>query len=178
MKAPTGIPATYEAHLKLMFDLLALAFQTDSTRIASFILAHDGSNRAYPTLGVSEGHHELSHHGGSEEKKAKIAKINRFHLEQFAYFIQRLNATREGDGSLLDQCMVVYGSGIADGNSHAHHDLPVVVAGRGGGALRPGRHLKFSKNTPMANLYLSMLDAHGSAVERLGDSTGRLKDLV
>jgi hypothetical protein len=178
MKAPTGIPPTYEAHLRLMFDLLVLAFQTDTTRIATFMLAHDGSNRAYPFIGVSDGHHELSHHGGSEEKKARIAKINRFHLEQFAYFVQRLQAVREGEGSMLDQCMIAYGSGIADGNSHAHHDLPVLLAGRGGGTFRTGRHVKHPKNTPMANLYLSMLEAAGAPTERLGDSTGRLKSLA
>ncbi len=177
MDVPVGIPETYEKHVRLMFDLLVLAFQTDSTRVASFIMAHDGSNRPYPFLGVSEGHHDLSHHGGSEEKKAKIAKINRFHMEQFAYFVERLRSLPEGEGTLLDQCMVVYGSGIADGNSHAHHDLPVVVAGRGGGAVRTGRHVRYPKDTPMTNLYLSMLDAVGAPVERLGDSTGRLKDL-
>lgn len=178
MKAPTGVPPTYEAHLRLMFDLLALAFQTDSTRIATFMMAHDGSNRAYPFIGVPDGHHELSHHGGSDEKKARIAKINRFHLEQFAYFIQRLKTTPEGEGSLLDQCMVVYGSGIADGNSHAHHDLPVLMAGRGGGAIRTGRHVKHPANTPMANLFLSILDTAGAPTERIGDSTGRLKTLA
>lgn len=177
-QAPAGIPDTYEKHVRLMYDLLVLAFQTDSTRIGTFIMAHDGSNRPYPFIGVSEGHHDLSHHGGDKEKQAKIGKINRFHMEQFAYFVERLKSIPEGDDTLLDHCTIVYGSGIADGNSHAHHDLPVVVAGRGGGAIRPGRHVQYSKNTPMANLYLSMLDAVGAPVERLGDSTGRLKDLA
>lgn len=178
MQAPTGIPDTYEKHLRLMYDLLVLAFQTDSTRISSFIMAHDGSNRAYPFIGVSEGHHDLSHHGGSEEKLAKIAKINRFHMDQFAYFLERLKGVREGEGTLLDRCTLVYGSGIADGNSHAHHDLPVLVAGRGGGTIRTGRHVRYAKDTPMANLFLHLLDGMGVSVDRFGDSSGRLKDLA
>ena len=176
-KKPTGIPKEYAQHVQLMYDLLALAFQTDTTRISTFIMAHDGSNRPYPFLGVSEGHHDLSHHGGNEEKKKKIAKINQFHVEQFAYFLQKLKATKEGEGTLLDNCMIVYGSGIADGNAHAHHDLPVLLAGKGGGAFKSGRHLKFPKDTPMTNLYLSMLDNVGVSTERLGDSSGKLAGL-
>jgi hypothetical protein len=129
---PTGIPKNYEEHLKLMFDLLALAFQTDTTRISSFIMAHDGSNRQYANIGVRDGHHELSHHGGDEEKKAKIAKINRFHATQFAYFLDKLSSIQEGDGTLLDNCMIVYGSGLGDGNRHNHDNLPVLLAGKGG----------------------------------------------
>ena len=172
---PSGVPESYERHVDLMFDLLTLAFQTDSTRIATFILAHDGSNRPYPFLGVSEGHHDLSHHGNDEKKKQKIAKINRFHLERFARFIGRLKSTREGEGSLLDHCMVVYGAAIGDGNAHNHDELPVVLAGRGGGTFETGRHLRFARNTPMANLYLSMLDRVGAPVPRLGDSTELLR---
>lgn len=175
---PGGIPDTYEQHLRLMFDLLALAFQTDSTRIASFILAHDGSNRPYPSLGVREGHHDLSHHGNDEEKKQKIAKINRFHMAQFAYFLGRLKATQEGESSLLDHCMVVYGAAISDGNRHNHNDLPVILAGRGGGTLLTDRHVRYAKDTPMSNLYLSMLDRVGAPAERLGDSSGRLAQLA
>lgn len=174
---PGGIPGTYAEHIRLMFDLQALAFQTDSTRIASFILAHDGSNRPYPFLGVSEGHHDLSHHGNDEEKKKKIAKINRFHVEQFAGFLQRLKATPEGDGTLLDQCLIVYGGAISDGNRHNHDDLPVLLAGRGGGSVDPGRHVRYPRNTPMANLFLSLLDRVGAPVDRFGDSTGRLAQL-
>jgi hypothetical protein len=171
---PSGVPETYAEHLQLMFDLLALAFQTDSTRIATFILAHDGSNRPYPFLGVREGHHDLSHHGNDEEKKKKIARINRFHLEQFARFVGRLKAIPEGDGSLLDHSMIVYGAAISDGNRHNHNDLPVLLAGRGGGTLDTGRHVRHPDNTPMANLFLSLLDRMGTPVERLGDSTGPL----
>jgi hypothetical protein len=174
---PSGIPDTYAGHLQLMFDLLALAFQTDSTRIASFILAHDGSNRPYPALGVREGHHDLSHHGNDEEKKQKIARINRFHLEQFARFVGRLKSMNEGEGSVLDQCMVVYGGAISDGNRHNHNDLPVLLAGRGGGTLESGRHVRYADNTPMANLYLSLLERMGAPVPRLGDSTSPLDRL-
>ena len=174
---PKGIPKDYEQHIRLMYDLLALAFQTDSTRISTFIVAHDGSNRPYPFIGVSDGHHDLSHHGGKEEKKSKIAKINRFHITQFAYFLQKLKAVKEGEGTLLDNCMIVYGSGIGDGNRHNHNDLPVLLAGHGGGSLQPGRHVKFERDTPMANLYLSMMERVGAPTERLGDSTGLLKNI-
>lgn len=174
---PEGTPSNYQEHLKLMYDLMVLAFQTDTTRVASFIAAHDGSNRPYPFIGVTDGHHDLSHHGNDEDKKKKIAKINRFHMEQFAYFLKRLRETREGEGSLMDNCMIVYGSGIADGNAHAHNDLPVLLCGGGGGTLTPGRHVRVSKETPMANLFLEMMDRMGVQQERFGDSTGRLSEL-
>jgi len=174
---PRGVPRSYEEHVKLQFDLLALAFQTDTTRISSFIMAHDGSNRQYPFIGVRDGHHDLSHHGGDEEKKSKIAKINRFHATQFAYFINKLKSIKEGEGTLLDNCMVVYGSGLGDGNRHNHDNLPVVLAGKGGGTIQTGRHLRFEKETPMANLFLSMLDRVGAPTERIGDSTGLLPQL-
>lgn len=174
---PEGVPPSYEDHMRLMFDLLVLAFQTDSTRVASFIMAHDGSNRPYPFIGVSEGHHDISHHGNDEEKKKKIAKINRFHIAQFAYFLEKLKSVKEGNGTLLDHCMIVYGSGISDGNRHTHHDLPVLLAGRGGGTLTPGRHIRYPKDTPMANLYLSLLDRLEVPCARLGDSTGLLQGL-
>ncbi|HAB17602.1 MAG TPA: DUF1552 domain-containing protein [Verrucomicrobiota bacterium] len=174
---PEGTPADYADHIKLMYDVMVLAFQTDTTRVASFIVAHDGSNRPYPFIGVKDGHHDLSHHGNDEEKKAQIAKINRFHVEQFAYFIKRLGETREGNGSLLDNCMIAYGSGIADGNAHAHSDLPVLLCGSGGGTITPGRHVRVPKETPMANLFLEMMDRMGVRQERFGDSTGRLAEL-
>ncbi|MGH8245405.1 MAG: DUF1552 domain-containing protein, partial [Gammaproteobacteria bacterium] len=177
--APTGIPQDYAQHIRLMYDLMTLAFRTDTTRISTFMVAHDGSNRQHPFIGVSEGHHDLSHHGGAEETKQKIAKINRFHMEQFAYFLQKLESIKEGDGSLLDSCMITYGSGLGDGNRHNHDDLPVLVAGRGGGTIRTGRHMRLEREreTPMANLYLSMLEGVGVKVDRLGDSTGKLDGL-
>ncbi len=175
---PSGVPKSYEEQLKLMFDLLVLAFQTDTTRISTFILAHDGSNRQYPFVGVREGHHDLSHHGGDEEKKAKIARINRFHITQFAYFLDKLKGVKEGEGKLLDNCMIVYGSGLGDGNRHNHDDLPVLLAGKAGGTIRTGRHVRLESETPMANLFLSMLDRVGASMERIGDSTGMLPQLL
>ena len=174
---PTGIPRDNEQHLRLMFDLMTLAFQTDTTRIATFLLAHDGSNRAYPSIGVSEGHHDLSHHGDDETKKQKIAKINHFHAEQFAYFLEKLKMAKEDGGSLLDNCMIVYGGGISDGNRHNHDNLPIILAGGGGGTLQPGRHVCFDRETPMTNLYLSLLDRMGVHAERVGDSTGKLENI-
>jgi hypothetical protein len=171
---PEGIPADYAQHVRLMLDIMALAFQTDSTRIATFIVAHDGSNRSYPAIGVADGHHDLSHHGGNKEKKEKIARINQFHMQQFAWFLERLKSVREGEGTLLDNCMIVYGSGISDGDAHAHNDLPVIMAGRGAGTLNPGRHVRYPKDTPMTNLYLSMLERMDVKEERFGDSTGKL----
>jgi hypothetical protein len=175
---PTAIPKEYAQHIRVMYDLLALAFQTDTTRLSTFMIAHDGSNRSYPFIGVSDGHHDLSHHGGNAEKKKKIATINQFHVSEFAYFLDKLKSIQEGDGTLLDQCMIVYGSGISDGDAHAHHDLPVLLAGKGGGTLAPGRHLRFERNTPLTNLYLAMLDRLGVPADRIGDSTGRLPGLV
>jgi len=175
---PTGIPKDYEQHVRLMYDLLTLALQTDQTRIASFIMAHDGSNRNYPSIGVSDGHHDLSHHGNDTVKKQKIAKINQFHITQFGYFVQKLKSIKEGEGTLLDNCMIVYGSGIGDGNAHNHDELPVLVAGKGGGTIQTGRHIRYPRNTPMTNLYVSMLEGLGVHTERIGDSTGRLPNLA
>ncbi|HVX83275.1 MAG TPA: DUF1552 domain-containing protein [Phycisphaerae bacterium] len=163
----------YEQHLRLMFDLMALAFQTDSTRISTFIMAHDGSNRPYPQIGVSDGHHDLSHHRNDEHKKALIAKINAFHTTQLAYFLNKLKSIKEGDGNLLDNSMICYGSAISDGNQHLHSNLPVLLAGRGGGTLTPGRHVKFDDGTPMANLYVSLLNRLGVSAKKFGDSSGR-----
>jgi hypothetical protein len=174
---PEGIPKERDQHMRLMFDLLALAFQTDTTRIATYIIAHDGDNRPYPMVGVAEGHHDLSHHGNDETKKQKIARINRFHTTQFAYFLEKLKSVREGEGTLLDNCMIVYGGAIADGNAHNHDNLPVLLAGRGGGSLRGGRHVKLGRETPMTNLYLSLLDRMGVPADRVGDSTGKLDDI-
>ncbi len=174
---PTGIPKEFQQHARLMYDLMAIAFQTDTTRVATFITRHDGDNNPYPLIGVSEGHHDLSHHGGDEAKKEKIAKINRYHIEQFAYFLDRLKSVKEGEGTLLDNCMIVYGGAIGDGNRHNHDNLPILLAGRGGGTLSPGRHLKLEKETPMTNLYLAMLDRMGVKAERVGDSTGKMDNV-
>ena len=174
---PTGIPKQYEQHLGLMYDMMALAFQSDSTRVATFITAHDGDDRPYPFIGVSDGHHTLSHHQNDQAKKEKIAKINHFHMEQFARFLTKLKSIKEGEGTLLDNCMIVYGGAIGDGNRHNHDNLPILLAGQGGGTLTPARHVKLGKETPMTNLYLSMLDRMGVAAQRVGDSTGKLEDV-
>ena len=174
---PTGIPKQYELHLGLMYDMMTLAFQSDSTRVATFITAHDGDDRPYPFIGVSDGHHTLSHHQNDQAKKEKIAKINHFHMEQFACFLTRLKSIKEGEGTLLDNCMIVYGGAIGDGNRHNHDNLPILLAGQGGGTLTPARHVKLGKETPMTNLYLSMLDRMGVAAQRVGDSTGKLEDV-
>lgn len=176
--APSGIPEDYATHIRLMYDLLALAFQGDLTRVATFVVANEGSNRSYPFIGVADGHHDLSHHGGDPKKHEKIREINRFHVTHLAYFLEKLKGISEGEKSLLDNSMIVYGSGIGDGNAHNHDNLPIVLAGRGGDTIRSGRHLKLDKETPLNNLFLSMLDRVDSPVEALGDSTGRLEGLV
>jgi len=177
MARPEGPPERYEEHLRILADMLVLAFLTDSTRVSTCVFANEGSNKSYSFIDVPEGHHDLSHHGKNTEKQAKIQRINRFHVEQLAYLLEKLDKTREGEGSLLDRCMIVYGSGIGDGDRHNHDDLPILVAGGGGGALKPGRHVVHPKGTPLTNLYLSMLDGLGCPAPRLGDSTGRLADI-
>ncbi len=173
-----GVPSNYRDHLRLMADLLTLAFQGDLTRVATFVFANEGSNRAYRIIEVSEGHHDLSHHQNNQEKLGKIGQINQFHIEQFAYLLGRLRAIPEGNGNLLDNCMIVYGSGNGDGNRHNHDDLPILLAGKGGGILTTGRHLRFPRETPITNLFLSLLDRMGASVPVLGDSTGRLGQLA
>ncbi len=175
--APTSIPAVYEEHIRLMCDLLVLAFQADCTRVATFVLANEASNKPYPFVQVPEGHHDLSHHGGDAAKQAKLRQINLFHTRQLAYLLERLNQTPEGDGTLLDHSMIAYGSGIHDGNAHNHEDLPIILAGGGCGTLSPGRHIRFEKETPLNNLWLSMLNRMEITVEKLGDSTGTLASL-
>lgn len=174
---PAGVPPEYADHIRLMYDLLALAFQADLTRVSTFVHADEGSNRSYAFIGVSEGHHDLSHHAGDKEKQAKISKINQFHASHLAYFLKKLKDTPEGDGNLLDHAMIAYGSAIGDGNRHNHDDLPILVAGRGCGTLAPGRHLRYEKETPLNNLWLSMLDRLGAHVDRLGDGNGLLPEL-
>ena len=175
---PAGIPVAFADHVKLMFDLQVVAFQTDLTRITTFMLGREGSNRTYREIDVPYAHHGLTHHQGDKDKIRQIARINRFHIEQFAYFLGKLKSTQDGDGTLLDHSIVVYGSGLADGNKHTHHDLPVLVAGRGGGALHPGRHVRYPDETPMTNLYLSALDIVGVPPESVGDSHGKLQHLA
>ncbi len=173
-----GVPAKYEDHIRLMGDMLVLAFQTDSTRVATFLLAHDGSNRSFKDEGVSDGHHNLSHHQSDPEKLEKIAKIDQFYVRQLAWFLKRMRETKDRDGrTLLDNSMIVYCSGLGDGNAHSHSDLPVILAGRGGGAFHPGQHLDPVSGTPMNNLYVTMLNTMGVKVDSFGDSTGMLKNV-
>jgi len=175
MAAPeVGVPADLGEHARMMIDLLALAFQTDSTRVATLLMALEQSPRAYPEIGIPEAHHGLTHHQGDKEKIAKVTEINRFHMKQFAYLIEKFKATPDGDGTLLDHSMVTYGSGLSDGNAHDHANLPLVLAGRGCGTVRPGRFVRHANETPMANLFIAMLDRIGVPVETLGDGTGRL----
>jgi hypothetical protein len=173
--APVGAPKEMSEHAKLMADLMVLAFQADVTRVCTFVLANEGSNRPYPFIGVNDGHHDLSHHANDAAKKAKIREINKFHATQLAYLLGRLKGIKEGDGTLLDHSMIAYGSGNSDGNRHNHDDLPVILAGGGNGTINTGRHVKLAKETPVANLWTSMLDRMDVKVEALGDSTGRLK---
>lgn len=175
--APTAIPGSTQEHIRMMFDLLLLAFQTDSTRVATFLMAHDGSNRSFPEIGVPDAHHNISHHQNNPEKLAKIAKIDHFYMQQFAWFLQRMKESQEGGKSLLDTSMIVYGGGISDGNTHDHDRLPVILAGRANGKLNPGRHINLKDKVPMTNLYLAMLDRMGVKAERIGDSTGVLGDV-
>lgn len=173
--APEGIPTAYDEYIKLMYEMMALAFETDSTRVATMLLAHDGSNRVFPEIGVAEGHHSLSHHRDDPDMIRKVELIDRFYATQFANFLSRLESKKDLDGnSILHNSMIVYGCGNSDGNRHTHTELPVVLAGNGGGRLQAGQHLK-TPATPMCNLYLSMLDQMGvPSLDRFGDSTGRL----
>jgi hypothetical protein len=177
LNSPAGIPDNYREHLRLMFDMMVLAFQSDSTRISSFLLAHDGSNRSFRDIGVPEGHHALSHHKNDPEKITKLAKIDHFYSEQFAYLMNKLSNTKEVDGSrLIDHCMIVFGGGISDGNRHRHSDLPVLLAGGSSHGLKTGRHVDF-ESVPMTNLYLGLLDRVGVQASQVGDSTGILTDI-
>lgn len=173
---PNGIPKSYEAHMKAMFDVMALAFKTDSTRIASFMLSNEGSNRSFKNLGISGGHHAISHHRNNAQKLEEIAKIDQFYTEQLAYFLHNLKQTKEGPNgeSVLDNTMIVYGSCIGDGNRHNHNDLPIILAGGGAGKLKTNRHIKADSGTPLTNLYLSLLENMDVSAKRIGDSTGVL----
>jgi hypothetical protein len=177
IEKPAGIPIAFAEYLKLMFDLQIVAFQTDLTRVATLMIGREGSLRVYPEIGVPDPHHPLTHHRGDREWIERVAKINCYHVELFAYLIGKLKGTEDGDGTLLDHSMVVYGSGLCDGNRHTHEDLPVVLLGRGDGSLKPGRHVVYKPGTPMTNLYMALLDRMGVAPESIGDSTGKVEHL-
>lgn len=174
---PVGVPAAYADHARLMFDLQVLAMQGDVTRVITFQLARETSNRTYPETGVSDPHHPLSHHGNDPEKIARMAKINAFHVSLFAEFLQKLKATPEGNGNLLDHSLYLYGSGIGNPNTHDHTNLPIIVAGGSASGIKGGRHIKYDKPKPLANLHLSLLDKVGVHVDSFADSTGKLDDV-
>ena len=177
MERPSAIPDEFEAHAKLMSDLMVIAFQTDMTRVVSFMMAREGSNRSYRSIGISDGHHSITHHQNDPEKIAKTMKIDELHVQSFAYLLDRLKATPDGDGTLLDHSMILYGSSISDGNAHTHHDLPLVLAGGAACNIKGGRHIRYDDQTPMNNLLVTMLDKAGVAADTLGDATGKLGQL-
>ena len=175
---PTGVPASYADHAKLMFDLQVLAMQADVTRVITFQLARETSNRTYNEIGVADPHHPLTHHGNDPDKVARMAKINAFHVSLFAYFLERLKATPEGDGSLLDHGLFLYGSGMGDPNIHDHVNLPILVAGGAAGRVKGGRHIKYAEPTPLANLHLTLLERVGVRVDAFADSKGKVDELL
>jgi hypothetical protein len=178
IEAPSGVPGEFEEHIRLMLDMLVLAFETDSTRVATFLLSHDGSNRSFKEIGVPDGHHSISHHQNDPEALDKLAKIDLFYSRQFAYLLEQLSSRKDVDGNtLLHNSMVVWGSGLADPDRHRHTDLPVILAGKGGGTIETGLHTQLEADTPMSNLFLSLLDRVGVKEERFGDSSGRISQV-
>jgi len=177
MDKPYGVPADFAEHFKLMTDMMTIAFQADLTRIMTFLVTHEGTSRAYRELGISDGHHPLTHHRNQEPLMEKVAQINTYHVKQFAGWVEKLKSIKEGDSSLLDNLMIVYGAGLSDGNRHLHEDLPTVMVGSGGHTVKTGRRVVYRRETPMCNLFLSMMDRMGVHMENFGDSTGKLEGL-
>ncbi len=175
---PVGVPAAYADHARLMFDLQVLALQADITRVITFQLARETSTRSYNEIGVSEPHHPLTHHGNDPEKIAKVAKINEYHVSLFVYFLEKLKATPDGDGSLLDHSIYLYGSGMGDPNAHDHTNLPILVAGGAAGRLKGGRHIRYAEPTPLANLHLTLLEKAGVHMDSFADSRGKVEELL
>jgi hypothetical protein len=174
---PAGIPPTFVEHSKLMFDLYALAYQCDLTRVVTFMIGQEFTGRTYPEIGVHDGHHATSHHRNDPEKLANLARINTFHTTQFAYFLNKLQSTPDGDGPLLDHATIMYGAGMSDGNAHDPRNLPILLFGALPAVFKPGRHVRFPDGTPLANLHLTLLDYFGVRIEKLGDSTGEIRTL-
>jgi hypothetical protein len=175
---PVGVPTSYAEHAKLMFDLQVLAMQGDVTRVITFQLARETSTRTYPEIGVSDPHHPLTHHGNNPEKIARMAKINAFHVSLFAYYLEKLKSTPDGDGTLLDHSVVLYGSGMGNPNVHDHVNLPIIVAGGGAGRMKGGRHIKYAEPTPLANLHLTLLEKVGVQLDKFADSQGTVDELL
>ena len=180
IEQPAGVPATFQEHAKIMFDLQLLAFQADLTRVITFMVGHETSQRAYPEIGVPDAHHPLSHHGGSAEKIEKLIRVNGYHAEMFAYYLDRMKNTPDSEGSLLDNSTILYGSGMSDGNGHNHHNLPTLIVGGGTGSIKGNRHLVYPREqeTPITNLFLDMLEKFDIPLESFGDSTGNLNVLA
>ncbi len=178
MERPVGVPAAYADHVRLMFDLQVLALQADITRVITLQLAREGSTRSYNEIGVSEPHHPLTHHGNDQDKIAKVAKINEYHVSLFGYLLKKLKTTPDGDGSLLDHSMYMYGSGMGDPNLHDHINLPILVAGGGAGRLKGGRHIRYADRTPLANLHLTLLEKAGVRMDSFADSKGKIEELL
>lgn len=174
MDKPYGVPADFAEHFKLLTDMMVIAFQSDMTRIVTFLITREGTSRAYREIGIADGHHPCTHHQNKPDLMEKVSKINEYHTTQLAGFLAKMKATREGDSNLLDNSMIVYGAGLSDGNRHLHEDLPTLLIGRGGGFLKPGRRIVYRKETPMCNLHLSLMDRMGVPVENFGDASGRL----
>jgi len=177
LEKPYGIPADFAEHFKLMSDMVTIAFQADQTRVVTFLMTHEGSSRPYRELDIPDGHHPLTHHRNQPELMEKVRRINEYHVKQFAGFVEKMKAAKEGDRSLLDNCMIVYGAGLSDGNAHLHEDLPTIMVGRGGNYFKTGRRVLARRETPMCNLFMTMMDRMGVHVENFGDSTGRLEGL-
>ena len=178
MERPLSAPEAFEDHARLMMDMQVIAFQTDMTRVISFMLGRAGSNRPYRQIGVNDGHHSITHHQNDPVKIANVAKIDAYLVQTFAYFLEKLKATPDGDGNLLDHSLILYGSGLGDANVHTHHELPTAVVGGGAGRLKGGRHLHYPKDTPLNNLLVSLLDMGGVHTENFGDATGQLEHLT
>jgi hypothetical protein len=177
MDKPYGVPNGFAEHFRLMTDMITVAFQADLTRVVTFLVTHEGTSRAYREIGIADGHHPLTHHRNQVELMDKVARINLYHMEQFAQWVGRLKNTPDVDGSIVDNSMLVYGAGLADGNSHIHSDLPTLIVGRAGGYIKPGRRVVYRKETPMCNLFLTMMDRMGLHMDQFGDSTGHLNGL-
>src|SRR6185295_18675736 len=174
MDKPYGVPADFAEHFKLMTDMIMIAFQADLSRVLTFLVTREGTSRAYREIDIPDGHHPLTHHQGKLDQMEKVRQINAYHVQQFAAWITRLKSIKEGDSTLLDNCMIVYGAGLSDGNRHLHEDLPTLMAGRGGNYFKPGRRIVFRKETPMCNLFLTMMERMNVPMEHFGDSTGRI----
>jgi len=177
MEKPYGTPADFAEHFKLMTDMMTIAFQADLTRVVTFLVTHEGTSRAYREIGISDGHHPLTHHQNRAEYIEKVRLINSYHMKQFAGWIEKLTSLKEADGKLLDNLMIVYGAGLSDGNRHLHEDLPTLIAGRGGNFIKSGRRIVYRRETPMCNLFLTLMERMGVRMEHFGDATGNLEGL-